>query len=596
MANQLHALGTAPDVRAAPADLMEMITESEPLTWPTRIVCLGQARNSSDSQILELELDDDEIQLFESLTKAAKAAKALEEGSLASDKYTSKPVQIRVVGGWVRDKLLGLTTHDVDVALDTCTGVQFAHIVKDYITDFEETNDQKKCGRTGVIAANPAQSKHLETATMKIHRIEVDFSNLRHETYADDSRIPTTVIGTPIEDSYRRDFTMNALYYNLQTQQVEDWTRRGLRDLLETKIVVTPLEAYQTFHDDPLRVLRAIRFAVRFDMKLAENLKKASMDAQIHQELHRKVSRERVGKELEGMLSGKHANPQKALQMICDLHLAGGVFCVPPPSVPTRGTIGQARLEQVPYLRGNNPEDLAQLRQLAWEEARQCLFVLPRLLKQFPQPKEGDTTIDRRLVFLATVLLPYEHLQYEDKNKVKYVAEYMMRDGIKFKNKDAQGIVSLTHHLDDMVQLLLRRPEASPSVRLQAGLLLRNTKELWVTLLTVATVALVRRKGEDMSMDWGARANEWYTTIMDGLELDGCWTMRPLMNGKELMEKLGLDKGPEVGIYNQEQLHWMLMNPSGTLQDCITFLKTFQKQREFEEDQAAQHISKKMHL
>jgi tRNA nucleotidyltransferase (CCA-adding enzyme) len=583
-------------------ELMDVITQSDPLTWPTKIVGFGQARNSSTSKILELELDDDEKQLFDSLVKAATA---LEQGSLtttgtgtstetSTHTQKSQPVQIRVAGGWVRDKLLGLTTHDVDIALDTCTGVQFAHIVKDYMTNFEETNDKKKCGRIGVIAANPAQSKHLETATMKIHGIEVDFSNLRHETYADDSRIPTTVIGTPIEDSYRRDFTMNALYYNLHTHQVEDWTRRGLRDLLETRVVVTPLEAYQTFHDDPLRVLRAIRFAVRFDMQLAEDLKKASMDAQIHKELHRKVSRERVGKELEGMLSEKHANPQKALQMICDLHLAGGVFCVPPPSVPTRGTIGQARLEQTPYF-GETLDDLAHLRQLAWEESRQCLFVLPHLLQKIPQG--GDTTIDNRLVFLATVLLPYKHLQYEDKNKVKYVAEYMMRDGIKFKNKDAQGIVTLTLHLDDMVQLLLRRPEASPSMRLQAGLLLRNTKELWVTLLIVAAVDLVRRKGEDGSMDWwGDRAYEWYTTIVEGLDLEGCWKVKPLMNGKDLMHALCLDKGPEVGIYNQEQVDWMLMNPKGTLQECEAFLKTFQKQREFEQDQAAQHVKKKMHL
>lgn len=589
---QLHA--------QVPAELMD--TDAEPLTWPTQIVGFGKARNSPTSQILQLELDDEEIRLFDSLSKAAKA---LEDGSLATHSmknaqtshYNQQAVQVRVAGGWVRDKLLGLTTHDVDVALDTCTGVEFAHAVKDYIAHFQETNDQKKCGKIGVIAANPAQSKHLETATMKIHGIEVDFSNLRHETYAEDSRIPTTVIGTPIEDSYRRDFTMNALYYNLQTKQVEDWTRRGLRDLLQTKVVVTPLEAYQTFHDDPLRVLRAIRFAVRFDMNVAEDLKKTAMDVQIHNELHRKVSRERVGKELEGMLSGKHADPQKALQMICDLQLAGGVFCVPPPSVTTRGKIGQVRLQQVPY-QGENETDLAHLRQLAWEEARECLIVLRGLLEQFPSsPKAGHSTIDTRLVFLAAVLLPYQHLQYEEKNKVKYVAEYMMRDGIKFKNKDVQGIVTLTVNIDDMVQLLQHRPEKSASVRLQAGLLLRNAKELWVTLLMVATVALIRRDGEDdPAIDWRARATEWYTTIMDSLELEECWKVKPLMNGKELMRELGLDKGPQVGTYNQEQVHWMLMNPRGTLQDCKAYLKTFQKQQEFEEDQAAQHISKKMHI
>ena len=576
-----------------------MDTDPDPLTWPTRAAGLGQASNSISSDTLELELDDDERRLFNSLTKAAKA---LEEGTLKSlqgNPDKKKSVQIRVAGGWVRDKLLGLTTHDVDVALDTCTGVEFAHAVKEYITDFEQDKaddrKEKKCGKIGVIAANPAQSKHLETATMKLHGIEVDFSNLRHETYAEDSRIPTTVIGTPFEDSYRRDFTMNALYYNLQTKQVEDWTRRGLKDLLQTKLVVTPLDAYQTFHDDPLRVLRAIRFAVRFDMTLSQDIIKSSMDPQIHQELHRKVSRERVGKELEGMLSGKHANPQKALQLICDLHLAGGVFCVPGTTVRTRGTIGQARLEQVPYA-GATPDELAHLRQIAWEEAGECLLALPDLLDSFSVSKGSRTPIDRRLVFLATVLLPYERLQYEEKTKVKYVAEYMMRDGIKFKNKDVVGIVTIVQHLDDMVQLMQRLPESSSSARLQAGLLLRNTKDLWTTLLIVATVALIRRAKDDSAVDWKSRAKEWYTTIIDGLGLEDCWTVKPLMNGKQLIQELGLEKGPQVGLYNQEQLHWMLLNPNGTLQECNVHLKNFQKQQELEQDQAAQHISKKMHL
>lgn len=576
---------------------MDIDMSTQPLTWPTRVVELGQARNSASSETLDLELDDEERQLFESL---AKAARALEEGALDSmrggpDK--SKSVKIRVAGGWVRDKVLGLNTHDVDVALDTCTGVEFAHMVKEYMAKFEETDSkQKKCGKIGVIAANPAQSKHLETATMKIHGIEVDFSNLRHETYAEDSRIPTTVIGTPVEDSYRRDFTMNALYYNLQTQQVEDWTRRGLVDLLETKLVVTPLNAYQTFHDDPLRVLRAIRFAVRYDMQLSKDIVKSSMDPRIHQQLRRKVSRERVGKELEGMLSGRHSNPIKALQLICELHLAGGVFCFPSPGVPTMGTIGQVRLEQVPYV-ADTPDELAQLRQVAWREARECLFALPHVLESFVQAKAGSTLVDNRLVFLATFLLPFEHLQYEERTKVKYVAEYMMREGVKFKNKDVQGMVVVVQNLDDMIQLLQRLPESNPTLRLQAGLLLRDTKELWLTLLVVATVALIRRKKEDeRDIDWKARANAWHAAILDELELEDCWKLKPLMNGKDLIQELGLEKGPMVGIYNQEQLNWMLMNPNGTLQECKSHLKVFQKEQEREQDQAAQHISKKMHL
>ena len=77
------------------------------------------------------------------------------------------------------------------------------------------------------------------------------------EIYQENSRIPTVQMGTPFQDAQRRDFTVNALFYNLKTKQVEDWTQRGMQDLRQRRLV-TPLDAKTTFEDDPLRVLRAI--------------------------------------------------------------------------------------------------------------------------------------------------------------------------------------------------------------------------------------------------------------------------------------------------------------------------------------------------
>jgi tRNA nucleotidyltransferase (CCA-adding enzyme) len=558
--------------------------ETNPLIWPTRVAKPGETIvNDITSEVLTLDLDNDETQLFASLCRSAKA---LEEGTVEG--YPQRTLTVRVAGGWVRDKLLGISTHDVDIAVDTCTGVEFATIV--------QTVCAESCsGRMGVIAANPAQSKHLETATMKLHGIEVDFSNLRNETYANDSRIPTTAIGTPLEDAYRRDFTMNTLYYNLQTHHIEDWTRRGLRDLLETKVVHTPLDAHQTFHDDPLRVLRAIRFSVRFDMRLAEEVQTAARNPQIHDELHRKVSRERVGNELEGMLSGKHANPYTALCRMCELQLAGSVFCLPPESFVLQGTIGQACLDPIPY----SGDDVVHLRQRAWVESHACLSTLHPLLATLAPSSDHTrppaSPVDTRLVYLATVLLPFCHLQYQDKTRLKPVVEYMIRDGIKFSNKDCISMVSLVSSINDMRLLLQVVPDATPALRLQAGLLLRNTKELWTTLLMVATVFLIRRTPEE-ECHWADRCRTWYKLIVQDLGLEGCWRDKPLMNGKELMQALSLNKGPQVGLYNQEQIQWMLMNPRGTMEECVLHLKVLQQKGTFEQDRTNQHCSKKVHL
>jgi len=97
---------------------------------------------------------------------------------------------LRVAGGWIRDKMLGKDSNDIDIAVSNMTGAKFAKLVQ----DFMQENGLEK-SKIAVIEANPEQSKHLETATIKIFDIPIDFANLRQEVYTD-SRIPKTEFGT----------------------------------------------------------------------------------------------------------------------------------------------------------------------------------------------------------------------------------------------------------------------------------------------------------------------------------------------------------------------------------------------------------------
>jgi Poly A polymerase head domain len=123
-----------------------------------------------------------------------------------------------------------------------------------------------------LVKANPSKSKHLETCNCSFCGFSIDFVNLRAETYTKDSRIPNKItFGTPLQDAQRRDCTINSMFYNISTESVEDLTGMGLVDL-QNGIIRTPLDPDTTFDDDPLRVLRAVRFAARFDFTLDENL------------------------------------------------------------------------------------------------------------------------------------------------------------------------------------------------------------------------------------------------------------------------------------------------------------------------------------
>jgi tRNA nucleotidyltransferase (CCA-adding enzyme) len=93
----------------------------------------------------------------------------------------------------------------------------------------------------GVVKGNSDKSKHLETATLKSNDLQVDFVQLRKETYEAGSRIPMIEHGTPIDDSFRRDLTINSLYFNLNLNAVEDFTGLGIQDI-QDKLIRTPRE------------------------------------------------------------------------------------------------------------------------------------------------------------------------------------------------------------------------------------------------------------------------------------------------------------------------------------------------------------------
>jgi tRNA nucleotidyltransferase (CCA-adding enzyme) len=103
------------------------------------------------------------------------------------------PVSLRIAGGWVRDKLLGLTSDDIDIAIDTMEGLPFANHVHAYMDKHE-----MHMSSISTIQSNPDKSKHLETATARVLGHDIDFVNLRTETYNELSRNPQVVCLTNI--------------------------------------------------------------------------------------------------------------------------------------------------------------------------------------------------------------------------------------------------------------------------------------------------------------------------------------------------------------------------------------------------------------
>ncbi|ETW05495.1 hypothetical protein, variant 2 [Aphanomyces invadans] len=452
------------------------------------------------------------------------------------------------------------------------TGAAFAALVNAY-----ETDHGHKTHAVGIIKANPDQSKHLETATMQLGSGWVDFVNLRAETYADDEahRIPSMEFGTPLEDAQRRDFTINSLFYNLATKEVEDFTGHGLSDLRHG-VIRTPLDPRITFLDDPLRVLRAIRFASRFQFPLAPDLVEALEQPNIREALVKKVSRERVGKELAGMLTGSHANPVVAIQCLHQFHLLDVVFQIPEGpfySFQPAHTAASPTKVSIP----SNWTDKAFASVQALHSLQ--LYRKDKVSDDTPSVETSSTTADgievategranrAKLEMLAAVLLPLAEYSVLHKKKHVPVAHSIVRESIKFAAKEAD-------HVSLVALNQCRRFVAianAPFDRVQVGLLVREVGALWTVCADMAYLVEVVLEGVDVSS-----AREKYaalsTYVTRDAALDNVWEMKPLLNGKEVMEALALTPGPAVKAMNDAVIAYQLKFPSATRDDVLTHL------------------------
>lgn len=239
---------------------------------------------------MEINCTEDELLI---LAKVARAAEEL-------------GVETYLIGGFVRDKLLGRPTRDADIVC-IGDGIELAKATARYFKPVPQVNFFKNFGTAHIKVNIPALSKSslkeevCEDALLADAAFDIEFIGARKESYRFDSRKPDIVPGTVADDQNRRDFTINAMAISLNKKDygvlIDPF--EGLKDL-GNKLIRTPLAPEQTFSDDPLRMMRAIRFATQLDFEI-----EPATFAAIKENAYRIgiVSKERITDELNKIIA-----------------------------------------------------------------------------------------------------------------------------------------------------------------------------------------------------------------------------------------------------------------------------------------------------
>ncbi|KAK4103521.1 hypothetical protein N658DRAFT_421352 [Parathielavia hyrcaniae] len=468
-----------------------------------------------------------------------------------------EPLVLRWAGGWVRDKLLGIPSHDIDTAINAMTGEAFVDRLRDYCDVAGHRRRHalvpEDVGRLHTVPRNPDKSKHLATSTIRLCGLDVDFVNLRRETYTDESRNPVVEFGTAEEDALRRDASVNALFYNLGTGLVEDFVG-GLGDLREG-LIRTPMEPLQTFLDDPLRVLRLVRFASRLGFRIDEQAEEVMGDERVLGNLRVKISRERIGVELEKMMKGKR--PVESLRLIDRLGLYHAVFTDP------------------------ERADMPRPDTASWRAAYKCLELLesnktPGSIYDLLVTSEEA----RYYAWSLATLTPWEQLPDDPPlpsgKPALPLPMQAARGGFKAPNKLCDVITAAHRHRPAILELreIVREKRAGVDERDRFGMSIRDwdvrggnwrLQVLFAVLVEVAecTVAVAGKEPTAGSRSQDSVLAEWQQFLDHLVNIDvmNAPSIKRLVDGKMLASALGVRPGRWTGAALDVALAWQFRNP-----------------------------------
>ncbi|HXA41926.1 MAG TPA: HDIG domain-containing protein [Candidatus Solibacter sp.] len=405
-------------------------------------------------------------------------------------------VRALVVGGYVRDRILERDCKDLDIVVENGAGTELAKAVAARIGN-----------------RPPVIFERFGTAQVGSGDFLLEFVSARAESYLPESRKPDVRPATLEEDIQRRDFTCNTLLCGLDGE-VLDLTGRGLPDI-QARLLRTPLPAAETFHEDPLRAVRAIRFAVTLDFRLDDEIPPAITGCL--DRLGTVVSVERINDELRKMLLSDR--PGMAFQL---MHQTG-VLARLMPEVEAMAGVEQSGFHNLDVL-------------------DHSLAALDATAARLRPPLEPEVELALRLGVLlhdcgkpATAARDGERITFLGHPDVGARTAASMMRRLRFSNEEIAAVSSL-------ISLHMRPIQYDPDTW-SDGAVRRLVRDAADGLRPLLELARADMAASDYPPEEAGRKLGDLERRVDGLDVDAVRRVRPPLNGNQLMARFARPPG-----------------------------------------------------